>query len=252
MSDWNSEQYLRFEKQRTQPALDLVQRVRPYDPRTIVDIGSGPGNSTSVLSKVFPDADLLGIDSSPNMIAKAQGLHPDIPFRLCDISALEGNYDLLFSNACLQWIPDHASLLPTLMTRLNIGGMLAVQIPMNGQEPLFRIIKEVASESRWDFSAVCFETNDGLEPDEYFDILAGCSSTFQIWETVYYHNMPSHRSLIEWVKGTRLRPYLDVLGDDDARLFEDEILERARQAYSVMKNGEVVLRFRRFFFIARK
>jgi trans-aconitate 2-methyltransferase len=253
MSDWNSEQYLRFKLQRTQPAIDLAQRARSAcSPKDIVDLGCGPGNSTEVLRKLFPDAGLLGIDSSPNMITKARGSYPDLHFLVCDINALDGGHDLLFSNACLQWLPDHELLLPTLMGKLNVGGVLAVQIPMNGDEPLFRIIKEVVSQSIWDFSKVCFENNDCLEPHAYFDILSGCSSSFDMWETVYYHAMPSHDSLLEWVRGTRLRPYLEALDDRDARSFQEEILERVRRTYPVLKSGEVVLRFRRFFFIARK
>lgn len=107
MADWNSTQYLKFKKQRTQPAVDLAMRVLDRNPKAIVDIGCGPGNSTSVLKQLFPNAKILGIDNSSNMIEKARKDHPDISFRLCDALALEGQYDLLFSNACLQWIPNH-------------------------------------------------------------------------------------------------------------------------------------------------
>lgn len=119
MADWSSSQYLKFKNQRTQPAVDLAMRVVEKRPKTVVDIGCGPGNSTAVLRRIFPDAELLGIDSSPDMIERARREHPDLQFRLCDARALEGQYDLLFSNACLQWIPDHASLIPALMDKLR-------------------------------------------------------------------------------------------------------------------------------------
>lgn len=252
MSDWNSEQYLKFKNERTQPALDLANRLRELSPAKAADVGCGPGNSTAALKSVFPDAEVIGIDNSPNMIGKAEKSHPELAFRLCDASSLEAGWDVIFSNACLQWIPHHGTLIPGLMEKLNEGGVLAVQIPMNGEEPLFRIIKEVAADPRWDFSGVCFETNETLEPEEYFDILSACSSDFQIWETVYCHRMPDHEALLEWVKGTRLRPYLDALDEAEGQVFLDEILTRAKAVYPVMKNGEVVLHFRRFFFTAVK
>lgn len=250
MVDWNSEQYLKFKQQRTQPAADLAARIKRYRPKTMVDIGCGPGNSTAVLKEVFPDTDILGIDSSQNMIQKARAAYPDLRFELCGARDLEGSYDLLFSNACLQWIEDHRRLLPELMKKLNPGGVLAVQIPINGEEPLFRIISEIAAESRWNFKDVFFETNTALTPEEYFDILSGCSAEFDLWETVYYHPMPSHQSLIEWIKATRLRPYLDALSEEDGLLFQQEIKKRAQKIYPIKQNGEILFRFRRLFFTA--
>ena len=159
MSDWNPKQYLKFEAQRTQPSLDLAMRLRRYAPKSILDLGCGPGNSTAVLREVFPDAALCGLDSSQNMIDKARAAHPALSFRLGDVQALEGTYDLLFSNACLQWLPDHRRLLPHLMHSLNDGGVLAVQIPMNPDEPLFRIIRQTAADPKWELKNVFFEVN---------------------------------------------------------------------------------------------
>lgn len=252
MSDWNPERYLLFKNQRTQPAIDLAKRVEKYNPKTIADIGCGPGNSTEVLRTAFPAADILGIDSSASMIEKARDAHPSICFLKCDATELDGTYDLLFSNACLQWIPEHEKLIPQLMSKLNPDGVLAVQIPMNLDEPLFRIIKETVAEGKWNFEAVHFEKNDTLSPQCYFDILSRCASRFELWETVYYHAMPSHEQLLEWVKGTRLRPYLAVLTPTQQSEFENEILSKVKKAYPIMANGEVVLKFRRFFFIAQK
>lgn len=252
MSDWNSELYLKFREQRTQPALDLAARLKRSSPKTIADIGCGPGNSTSVLKSAFPNADIVGIDSSPNMIEKAKSEHPDISFRICDAYLLEGKYDLLFSNACLQWIPDHYKLIPALMEKLNENGVLAVQIPMNGDEPLFKLIKEIAEEPKWGLDKVSLQTNETLAPTEYFNILASCSKSFDIWETKYYHNLPDCKAMAEWVKGTRLRPYLEHLTEEQGAEFENETAERSKELYPVMNNGEVVLGFRRFFFTAVK
>lgn len=252
MSDWNSLQYLKFEKQRTQSARDLLMRIKAYTPHTAADIGCGPGNSTSAITECFPNAELIGIDSSPNMIEKAKTKYPELKFKLCDALKLEGKYDLLFSNACLQWIPDHAALIPALMNKLNENGVLAVQMPMNGEEPLFQIIKEVAAESKWGLQDMELQPNETLTPAEYFNILTGCSSSFDIWEIKYYHNLPDHRALVDWVKGTRIRPYLDCLDETHGIAFEDEIIERAKAVYPIQNSGEVVLGFRRFFFTAVK
>ena len=252
MSDWNPKKYLLFKNQRTQPAIDLAKRVEKYNPKTIVDIGCGPGNSTAVLREVFPDADIIGIDSSESMIDRAKKEYADIKFSICSAEELSGTYDLIFSNACLQWIPDHEKLIPQLMNKLTNKGVLAVQIPMNSDEPLFRIIKDVAADGKWNFENVYFEKNDTLSPKEYFDILSQCSSSFELWETVYYHAMPSHEQLIEWVRGTRLRPYLAVLNEAQKMEFEQDILSKAKAAYPITASGEVVLKFRRFFFVAQK
>ena len=252
MSDWNPEKYLLFKNQRTQPARDLARRVCEREAASIVDIGCGPGNSTAILKATFPKAALLGIDSSKQMIQKARQEHPEIDFLLCGAQNLTGEYDLLFSNACLQWIPDHATLIPGLMRHLTTGGTLAVEIPMNQAEPLYEIIKETASEPRWNLEQVPLEKNEALRPEEYYDILSACSGEFELWETVYYHALPSHESLIDWVRSARLRPYLQVLSEEETREFEREILVRAKAAYAYTQAHEVILKFRRFFFTAKK
>ncbi|MFR8012660.1 MAG: methyltransferase domain-containing protein [Clostridia bacterium] len=252
MSDWNPEKYLLFQRQRTQPAIDLANRVRDCVPNTIVDIGCGPGNSTEVLRKAFPEAEILGIDSSPSMIERAREKRSDLNFSLCSAVDLDGAYDLLFSNACLQWIPNHRELIPQLMEKLTDQGVLAVQMPMNRGEPLYQIIRAVATESKWDFQKVYFETNDTLAPEEYFDILSQYAGSFEQWETVYYHALPSHEHLIDWVRETRLRPYLAILDDGQKQQFEGEILARVKAAYRPISSGEVILKFRRFFFVAHR
>lgn len=251
MSDWNAAQYLKFKNQRTQPAKDLAMRIE-NDPKTIVDLGCGPGNSTKVLRDAFPHAALLGIDSSENMVQKAKAEHPEIEFRLCDVHALTGQYDLLFSNACLQWVPEHEALIPSLMERLNPGGVLAVQIPMNQDEPFFRLIREVADEPEWGLEHVALEPNKTLTPGEYYNILTRCASSFDVWEVQYCHQMPDHQALLDWAKGTRLRPYLDALDARRGAAFEAELVRRAVPLYPKMADGSIVFHFRRFFFTAVK
>lgn len=252
MADWSSEQYLKFKRQRTLPAIDLANRIRNTSAKSIVDIGCGPGNSTAVLRDVFPQAELIGIDSSQNMIDKARESHPEIRFELCGACELSGKYDIIFSNACLQWIPEHEKLIPFLMSRLNEGGVLAVQIPINTEEPLFKIADEVVSDKKWGFGEMDLPFNKTLPPDLYYNILSECAVKFDIWETVYYHSMPSLEAMFEWIKGSRLRPYLQALDAQRAALMKNEILEKTSEAYQKTNNGGIILRFRRLFFTAQK
>lgn len=254
MKDWNPELYLKFEKQRTQPSHDLAARLRKYQPQTVVDIGCGPGNSTAVLYGIFPHARIIGIDNSAAMVEKAKSKHTQLEFELCSAQDLSGEYDILFSNACLQWIPSHETLIPKLMGNLEKGGVLAVQMPMNQNEALYRIIRETAQSGKWReiFEGTYFERSDVLPPEEYHRILCGCASDFDIWEEVYYHEMPDHAALLDWVRSTRLRPHLDVLSEDQKAEFEGEILSHAKEVYPLTARGSVILRFRRFFFTATR
>ena len=237
---WNSQQYLKFIQQRTQPTKDLAARVQSDSIQTIVDLGCGPGNSTAVLRKSFPQAKILGIDSSENMIEKAKQSYPELFFELRDLNQLEGEYDLIYSNACLQWVANHEVLIPFLMRHLTENGVLAVQIPMNQHEPLYEIIHEVTHDPKWGFDSKLFEANIVLEPIQYFELLSSCSSSFDIWESVYYHAMPDHQSLLEWVKSTRLRPFLDGLNQEKALELENEILEKAIQVYPMTESKEII------------
>ena len=255
MPEWNSEQYLKFINQRTQPAIDLVQRIEIKNPQKVLDIGCGPGNSTKVLKNVFLKAHILGIDSSEDMIKKARETYPDIEFKFMDITDesqnLE-NIDIIFSNACLQWIPNHREFIPKIFSKLSKGGVLAVQIPLNSQEKLFKIMRETVNEDKWNFSSMSVEPNTTLKCEEYFDILSSLTDNFNIWETIYYHNMPSINAMVEWIKGTRLRPYLNALNSIDAKKLIDEISEKASRVYAKQENGEIIFKFRRFFFTATR
>lgn len=253
MTEWNSEQYLKFKKQRTQPAIDLARRIESFAAQSVLDLGCGPGNSTRVLKEFFPDAHIIGIDSSRQMIEKAIAENPDLEFQhksAEDICQSENTYDLIFSNACLQWIPDHQKLLPQLFSRLNKNGILAVQVPINAKEPLFQIIEETISEEKWSSLSHIRENTKALDGGAYHDILSSLTQNFDIWETTYFHRMPSIHSIIEWVKGTRLMPYMQALSSEDAECLVDEIEEKASAVYKTQENGEIIFRFRRLFFIA--
>ncbi len=250
---WDSEQYLKFERQRTRPARDLAAEIAGLAPGHVLDVGCGPGNSTAVLRQTFAEADILGVDSSPEMIERARERCPGAAFRLFDIRAdltELGRFDVVFSNACLQWIDGHEELIGALFGLLNPGGVLAVQMPQNEDEPFFKLIEEVTAEPRRGFADAGVERSKVLAPERYFDILSRHTDNFDIWQTVYRHPMGSVREMVEWVKGSRLKPYLDALGPADAAALEQELAARAKGLYPVRENGQVVLCFKRLFFTA--
>lgn len=251
MFSWHSEQYLRFKGERTQPAVDLANRIT-VNPNTIIDIGCGPGNSTAVLQNRFSDAEIIGIDSSQNMINRAKKEHSSIEFNCCDVRTLfdkEDKYDVVFSNACIQWIPNHNELVKNLFGLLNKNGVLAVQIPFNFSEPIRQIITKTVLSDKWKNHFKGTRTMYVLSESKYYDLLSEITDNFSLWQTVYYHTMHSHQDIIEWYRGTGLRPYLEQLDDDLQREFESDILEQIKTAYPVQKNGDIIFKFPRLFFM---
>lgn len=256
MADWNSGQYLKFKKERTQPAIDLAARIQLTAPSRVIDIGCGPGNSTAVLKNRFPNADILGVDVSQNMLERAAHDHPDITFRLLDVSKddwkLDGKFDVVFSNACMQWVPDHRKLLSKMMGLLNDGGNMAVQIPMHTGAPVHSILEEVSGSAAWRERFPNPRRFYTLTVEEYAGILADLSSDFDIWTTAYWHRLPSHEAILEWYKSTGLKPYLEVLDDAGQAAFLADIFREIKKHYAVQKNGEILFRFPRLFFMAVK
>jgi len=254
MVDWSPEQYLKYKTERTQPALDLVNRINVLNPKKILDVGCGPGNSTEVLYNKYPNAFILGIDKSKEMITTAKMNYPNLDFKLCDVSRdlseLDSDFDIVFSNACIQWVPDHEILLKNMINLLNENGVLAVQIPMHYNEPIQKAIDELVFSEKWKKYITEPRIFYTLSQSEYYDILSEISEKFIIWETVYYHAMKSYNDMLEWYRGTGLRPYLSVLPDTEKAVFERELLELLMQKYPVQKNGDIIFRFPRFFFIA--
>lgn len=256
MADWNSVQYLKFRAERTQPSIDLANRLEMAEPRDILDMGCGPGNSTQVLRDRYPGARILGIDSSENMIEAARQSYPDMEFTVCDagreLNALGRTFDIVFSNACIQWIPDHPSLLRSMMDILKPGGTMAVQLPMNDDEPIHQIISQVSQSPRWRDEFRNPRVFYTLSQEEYFDLLAALSRDFTLWQTTYLHRLPSHEAIMDWYRGTGLRPYLNALVEPDRSRFQEEILKEVIRAYPVQKNGEILFRFPRLFFLATR
>lgn len=252
MNDWNAEQYMKFEKERTQPSVDLIGRL-DFSPKSILDIGCGPGNSTAMLKDRFSYAEILGIDSSDNMLERARNSYPDSKFKKCLVpDGLDqlGNYDLIFSNACLHWIPEHKTLLPRLIEKLNDGGRIAVQMPLVQYAPFYKTLDSLVAEKWQKLSKI--KNFHNLLPDETYDILSSVSQNITMWETVYYHIVPSYGGVIGWYRGSGLRPYLDALNEDEKSEFLSDLLGAIKEKYHTAPDNSVILKMPRMFFIAEK
>ena len=253
---WDPSQYLRFEAERSQPCRDLIARVLPLAPARIVDLGCGTGTSTALLRAQWPGASTVGVDNSPEMLAAARRAGPEVTWTVADIAtwATEAPYDLVFSNAALHWVPDHAALFPRLFAAVAPGGALAVQMPVNGDAPAHRRIREVAGSPRWTDRWPADLPGSHVGPTEtYYDALAPMARTVELWRTEYVHVLPDAPAIVEWVKGTTLRPYLTALPTDAERTeFLGEITEGVRAAYPSRPDGSVLFPFRRLFLVARR
>lgn len=250
-NDWNPELYMQFSSERGIPTNDLINSLGSFEPRKIIDIGCGPGNSTLELAKRWPDSFLCGVDSSENMIEEARRCYPDIEWdqRKVGKDELKGKYDLIFSNAAIQWIPDHDKLFKEFYNHLNENGRIAIQIPLFFNMKLGVIIKDVAESPRWNTDVRGVTNNFFIsEPGDYYDILSRCGfGKIRLWESRYMHIFPGHNSIIEMMRSTGLRPYLEKLSVGDAALFEKLVRERVEDSYSFQEDGSVILPFHRLF-----
>jgi trans-aconitate 2-methyltransferase len=254
MNDWNPSEYLKFRNERTQPPIDLAARIVLDSPSSIIDIGCGPGNSTAILCSRWPEAATIGLDTSPEMIRKAQNDYPLNTWILGDAaqySPREG-FDLVFSNAALQWMPHHEILVPHLFAMVNRNGALAVQVPANSRSPLHQALLSVSSGKKWSaLTAGCSSIINYQPATCYYDLLCNIAAKIELWETTYYHRLSDHQSLIAWYRSTGMRPYLDCLPDDKNRIeFEEEVLDACINDYPLRKDGSIIFPFSRIFFIA--
>jgi len=250
---WDAGQYLRFAHERTQPALDLVARVDLSAPRRIVDLGCGPGNSTAILKARWPEAEVTGLDSDADMLAAARRDHPGIKFSAADIADWrpEQPYDLVFSNAALQWVGDHERLLPRLRDAVAPGGFLAVQMPRNHDFQTHALMRQVAAEGPWAERVAGARAPSPVQPPEfYYDRLAPHSARFTIWETNYIQIMDGPDAIVSWLMGTGLRPFLDRLTPGEQPIFLDRYQALLAAAFPARADGKVLLPYPRLFFIA--
>lgn len=252
---WSAQQYSMFEQQRTRPVRDLVAAIPLAEVHTAVDLGCGPGNSTEVLAERFPQARIIGVDSSDDMLVSARERLPRFDFQLADIGAWSPTekFEVILANASLQWLPDHATLYPHLVDQLTPGGTLAVQTPDNLDEPAHRLAREVAAQGPWAAKIGAFKHNDRHPASFYYELLSKHCATVDVWRTTYYHPLAGgHPAVVEWFKGSGLRPFLAPLDEAERGAFLDAYLQRISQAYPALADGTVLLPFPRLFIIATR
>lgn len=256
MADWNAAQYLKFERERTRPASDLLAAVDLENPKRIVDLGCGPGNSTCLLVNRYSRANILGIDTSPDMLAKARKALPDVSFEQADVAAWKPDIapDLIFANAVLQWVPDHAHLLPSLLSFLAPGGVLAVQMPDNLDAPSHALMRSTARAmpfaSKLAEAAGARTTLASFET--FYSWLKPDAADVDLWRTTYVHRLDGAPAIVEWVKATGLRPFIDPLTDEEHAAFVERYEEALSIAYPRQADGKSLLRFPRLFIVATK
>jgi len=253
MVAWNPTQYLKFAGQRMQPALDLLARVPLERPATVFDLGCGAGNITRILAERWPDATVTGIDSSTDMLAKAQAEPGAITWIQGDLEhwAPSAPADLLYSNAALHWLDDHHAAFARFAGLLAPGGVLAVQMPRNHAEPSHACMVEAAEAGPWrERLAPVLRPSPVAAPAVYHDILAPLASHLDLWETIYYHPLEGDNPVLEWTRGSALKPLLDALEGMEREGFLADYSARIAAAYPKRADGITLFPFRRLFMVA--
>lgn len=251
-TDWSAAQYLKFEEERTRPARDLLAQVPVIDALRVVDVGCGPGNSTELLVNRWPDADVSGFDTSPNMIEKARKRLPSVSFSLASVETWEPSepFDVIYSNAVFQWVQEHPAQMRRLLGFLKPGGALAVQMPDNRDGPSHRAMDEAAVGLPFASKLAGAGREVLPSPAVYYDLLAPHASRVEIWHTIYYHPLAGADAIVEWLKGTGLRPYLDRLEPDEQADYLAAYTKLITRLYPPQADGTSLLRFPRLFVVA--
>lgn len=252
--EWDPGQYLRFADDRGRPFVDLVARIGS-SADVVVDLGCGPGQLMGVLRARWPDASLLGVDSSEPMIerAVAENLDPRARFAVADVRdwVPDGTVDVVTSNALLQWVPEQEDVLRRVARSVRPGGAIAVQVPNNHDAPSHALLREVAAREPYAEHTAGTLPRRGNGPEVYLDLFADLGWSVDAWETTYLHVLQGDDPVFEWISGTGARPALQALPDDLRARFVAEYKTELRRAYPARAFG-TVLPFLRSFAVATR
>jgi trans-aconitate 2-methyltransferase len=253
--DWDAELLLRFDAERVQVVQDLLVRV-PNAPQRIVDLGCGPGTSTRKLIDRFPRAEVVGVDVSEPMVATARARAPGASFVCADIVSWrpDAPVDLVFADSALQWIGDHERLFPRLMDCIAPGGTLAVQMPDNRQEPSHALMRLIAADGPWADRLVPIAKTRAViaTHSDYYRWLRPLSASLDIWQTIYIHPLNGIEAIVDWFRGSALRPFLAPLSPSERLSFLERYRRDLGEAYEVENDGKVLFIYPRLFLLARK
>jgi trans-aconitate 2-methyltransferase len=251
---WDPQQYGQFAAERARPFLDLIERVGARSPRRVVDLGCGTGELTAMLASRWPHAVIEGIDSSADMIAAA-ATHPRLSLRVADVASWTppADADVVVSNATLQWVPTHRELLSDWAAALPPGGWLAFQVPGNFGAASHTVLRSLAESARWApaLAGVLRHAEAVGTPQQYAELLLAAGLTADVWETTYLHVLAGADPVLEWIRGTALRPVMTALPAASYAAFEAELAEQLRAAYPATEHG-TLFPFRRIFAVARR
>ena len=254
MSSWSPRHYLRFADERARPARDFLSQVPLSSPGRIYDLGCGPGNSTALLADAYPDADIVGVDNSEEMLAEARRVLPSRTFVFADLAQWlpEESPDLLFSNAAFQWVPDHAAVMKRLTATLAPGGVLAVQMPDNLGEPSHRLMLDTAACGPWSGKLANADEGRALlqAPRAYYELLKPLCARVDVWRTTYHHPLDGAAGIVDFLGSTALRPFLGPLDETERARFLTDYTARIGEAYPSGTDGMVLLPFPRLFLVA--
>jgi trans-aconitate 2-methyltransferase len=257
MNAWDPQQYQRFSTERSRPFFDLLARVPDGEVRAAADLGCGPGNLTAILVERWPDATVWGVDHSPDMLASAAKLpaHERLHFVQADLATWrpDSPLDRIVSNAAIQWVPDHERVLAHFLTILASGGVLAVQMPNNFDEPAHRLLAEVVRQEPWAAAVGHWHERYFVQNASWYaDTLQRLGFVnVDVWETIYYHLLQGPDAVLEWMKGTALRPVFTRLAPERHHEFLADYGAKLRAAYPERSYG-TLLPFRRLFFTAQQ
>jgi trans-aconitate 2-methyltransferase len=256
VAESNSRVYLEFERERTRAARDLLAHIEKTPAGGIFDLGCGPGNSTELLCAAFPNADVVGVDLSPDMLASARLRLPCARFVEGDIETWSPSAPagLIFANASLQFVADHRERLIRLVDCLADGGVLAAQMPDNIHEISHALMRMVAADGPWaDRLVPIAKTRMLVGPVEsYYELLKDCCAQLDIWRTTYVHPLKGVDDIVRWFQGSALQPFLDALDDDEQRAFLSRYRNELAEAYPLQSDGRVLLHYPRLFIVLRK
>ena len=261
MDSWNAKTYSQFLNLRTRPARDLLSVIPDsFQPKTVYDLGCGPGNSTILLKNRWPNAKIVGLDSSLDMLKEAKASYPDINFIKGDIAHFSPTekIDCLFANASLQWLDQHEILIPKLLQLMNPRGAFGIQMPNNFHSPSHQVtIRLLQGEVTWQSFLKNLRYGILTEPfyklPWYYDLLTKSGvNSLQFWETEYFQEMSDYQEIFDWVKGTGLRPVLSAMDAENQAKFTSAYVKAIAKEYPLQANNKILLPFRRIFMVGYK
>ncbi len=255
---WDPQVYAQFERERLQPFVDLVSRFTTVSPKRVVDLGCGTGSTTALLARRWPNAEVIGIDSSVDMLQQASSM-PAIPgnlhFAQLDIAQWmpSAGVDVIVSNAALQWLPNAVELLPRWFEAMDSGATFAMQVPHSAQLPSHVLLNRLVKSDRWQAQLGEHIRAGGrvAAPSDYLELMLASGLDAQAWETEYLHVLAGPESVLDWVRGTSLRPVLSKLSPEDGELFVQQYSALLREAYPRTAYG-IIYPFKRIFAVGIK